>query len=215
MNASGLWRWSFRELGQEESEAAYGRFWISLLQWLLSGSEFLPGADVALTSSRRYYSDEQPMQFLVSTRNLPVDAYKPRIRISGPGASIEVEPRRRGEQFVAEAGPFTPGTYKVTLVNNVGKPAELNQMLEVKSGSIENRNLSADPELMNRLAAVSGGRVLKTQDLAKLPQIVRQWETARELGHHQNPIWDRWYILAALVGLFGAEWWFRRKEGLL
>jgi hypothetical protein len=31
------------EAGQEESETAYRRFWISLLQWLLSGGQFLPG----------------------------------------------------------------------------------------------------------------------------------------------------------------------------
>ena len=54
LNASGLWRWAFRESGQEESEIAYRRFWISLMQWLLSGSQFLPGSDVALTSARRY-----------------------------------------------------------------------------------------------------------------------------------------------------------------
>jgi hypothetical protein len=215
LNASGLWRWSFRELGQEESEAAYGRFWISLLQWLLSGSEFLPGSDVAFNSSRRYYSEGQPMQFLISTRNLPVDAYKPKIRISVPGTPIEVEPRRRGEQFVAEAGPFPPGTYQVTLLNNVGTPSELTQTLEVMPDSVEKRELSADPELMKRLALASGGSVLKQQEVGKLPQIVRQWEAAREIGHRQNPVWDRWWILAVVIALLGVEWWYRRREGLL
>ena len=68
LNASGLWRWAFRESGQEESEIAYQRFWVSLLQWLLSGSQFLPGADVSMISARRYYTDDQPMQFLIATR---------------------------------------------------------------------------------------------------------------------------------------------------
>ena len=122
LNASGLWRWSFRETGQEESEVAYQRFWVSLLQWLLGGSEFLPGSDVALTSARRYYTSEQPMQFLISTRNLDRAIYQPRLIIDGPGTSAEVEPRSRGESFVAEAGPFPPGTYRITLKNNVGKP---------------------------------------------------------------------------------------------
>src|ERR1019366_2284231 len=35
LNASGLWHWSFRETGQDESEIAYQRFWVSLLEWLL------------------------------------------------------------------------------------------------------------------------------------------------------------------------------------
>src|SRR6185503_13555733 len=139
LNASGLWRWAFRESGQEESEVAYRRFWISLLQWLLSGSQFLPGSDVALTSARRYYTSEQPMQFLISTRNFDRGIYAPKLVISGPGKTVEVEPRSRGESFVAEAGPFAPGTYRVALKNNVGKPAEVSQRVEVVSASVEKR----------------------------------------------------------------------------
>ncbi|PWU17994.1 MAG: hypothetical protein C5B50_10120 [Verrucomicrobia bacterium] len=215
LNASGLWRWSFRETGQEESEAAYRRFWLSLLQWLLAGTEFLPGADVSLSSARRYYSSEQPVQFLISTRNLDRATYQPHLVIQGQGQSVEVQPRERGESFIAEAGPLTPGTYKVTLRNNVGKPAELSQDVEVVSASIEKKELSANPELMRTLAEISGGAVVKEQDVARLPEIVRQWEAARQIAHRQQPVWDRWWLMTLLLALLGAEWWARRKEGLL
>jgi len=215
LNASGLWRWSFRETGQEESEAAYRRFWVSLLQWLLGGTQFLPGADVALTSARRYYTSEQPMQFLISTRNLDRAIYQPKLVISGPGKTVEVEPRSRGESFVAEAGPFAPGTYRVALKNNVGKPAEVSQSVEVVSASVEKRELSADPELMRKLAEISGGATLNGHDIARMPDLVRKWEAARQLTHHQQPVWDRWWVLAGMLALLGSEWWLRRREGLL
>jgi hypothetical protein len=215
LNTGGLWRWSFRETGQEESEVAYQRFWVSLLQWLLGGSEFLPGSDVALTSVRRYYNSDQLMQFLISTRNLDRAIYQPRLVISGNGKSTEVEPRPRGESFVAEAGPFAPGTYRVTLKNNVGNPAELSQSLEVVSASVEKRDLSADPELMRKLAETSGGAVLGANDVARMPEIVKRWEAARELSHQEQSVWDRGWILAAIFVLLGAEWWLRRREGLL
>lgn len=216
LNAAGLWRWSFRETGQEESEVAYGRFWISLLQWLLSGSQFLPGADVALTSARRYYSSEQPLQFLVSTRNLDNTIYKPRIEIiGGGGKKVEIEPRQRGESFVGEAGPFEPGAYQVILHNNIGKPAELAQNVEVISASVENKELSADPDLMQKLAELSGGAVVKTEDVPHMPDVVRRWEAARQISHRQQTVWDRWWLLAGLLALLGTEWWFRRREGLL
>ena len=70
---------------------------VSLLQWLLGGSQFLPGSDVALASGRRYYTSEQPMQFLISTRHLDRAAYQPRLTIVGGGKTSEVEPRPRGE----------------------------------------------------------------------------------------------------------------------
>lgn len=215
LNASGLWHWAFRESGQDESEIAYQRFWVSLLQWLLGGSEFLPGSDVALTSARRYYNSEQPMQFLISTRNLDRAIYQPHLLISGNGKTTEVEPRVRGESFVAEAGPFTPGTYLVTLQNNVGKPAELSQNIEVVSASVEKRELSADPETMRQLAEISGGAVVTGKDVARLPEIVRRWDAARELSHQRHPAWDRWWLMTGVFALLGAEWWLRRKEGLL
>lgn len=215
LNASGLWRWSFRETGQAESEAAYQRFWVSLLQWLLGGAQFLPGSDVALTSARRYYSSEQPMQFLISTRNLDRAIYQPRLVISNGTNSTEVEPRARGDSFVAEAGPFTPGTYHIALKNNIGKPAELSQAIEVVSASIEKQELSADPEAMRMLAEKSGGAVVGLGDIARLPDIVKRWEAERELTHRQQTVWDRWWVMTGLLCLLGAEWWARRREGLL
>jgi len=215
LNASGLWRWAFRETGQEESEIAYQRFWVSLLQWLLGGSNFLPGSDVALTSSRRYYNSEQPMQFLISTRNLDRSIYQPRLIISGHGKATEVAPRARGDSFVAEAGPFDPGTYSVTLKSNVGQPTELSQSIEVVSASMEKRELSADPETMRQLAEVSGGAVLKADDVARLPEIVQHREAARELSHQRRSVWDRWWLMLGIFGLLGTEWWLRRREGLL
>ena len=215
LNASGLWHWAFRSSGQAESEIAYQRFWISLLQWLLGGSEFLPGSDVALASAHRYYTSEQPMQFLISTRNLDRSIYRPRLLITGDGKTTEVEPGARGDSFVAEAGPFAPGTYTVTLKNNVGKPPELSQTIEVVSASVEKRELSADPAMMRQLAETSGGAVIGADDVARLPEIVKRWEAERQLSYQRQSIWDRWWWMAGIFALLGAEWWLRRREGLL
>jgi hypothetical protein len=215
LNASGLWRWAFRETGQDESEAAYRRFWISLLQWLLSGSQFLPGSDVALTSARRHYTSEQPMQFLIATRNLDRAVYRPKLVVSNAIHTVEIEPRIRGDSFVAEAGPFPPGTYRVALMNNVGQPSELTQEIDVVNSSVETRELGANPELMARLAETSGGGVVNGSDIARMPEIVRRWEAARQLAHRQQPVWDRWWVLSGMLGMMGLEWWLRRREGLL
>jgi hypothetical protein len=116
---------------------------------------------------------------------------------------------------VAEAGPFPPGTYRVSLHNNVGQPAELAQNIDVLNASAETRDLSADPALMANLAQTTGGAVITAADVPRLPEIVRQWEIARQLAHRQQPIWDQWWLLSGLLALLGIEWWLRRREGLL
>lgn len=215
LNATGLWRWSFRETGQEESEMAYRRFWVSLMQWLISGSQFLPGSDVALTTSRRYYNSEQPIQFLISTRNVDRSIYRPRLVISGPKETLELEPRPRGEGFVAEAGPFAQGSYRISLHSNIGQPAELSQTIEVLSASVEKKELSADRETMRQLAQISGGAVVSTEELGQMPRVLQRWEASRQLAHRREPIWDKWWVLGCMLGLLGIEWWQRRREGLL
>ena len=103
----------------------------------------------------------------------------------------------------------------MTLKNNLGKPAELSQSVEVLSASVEKRDLSADPETMRRLAQLSGGQTVTANDIPRMPEVVRRWEAARQLAHRQRPVWDRWWVMAAMVALLGAEWWLRRREGLL
>jgi hypothetical protein len=152
---------------------------------------------------------------LIASRNIDRAIYQPKITITGAGKTVEVEPRARGELFVAEAGPFQPGTYRLTLRNNVGKPAELSQDVEVVTGSIEMREVSADPELMGGLARASGGAVVSPSDIPRMGEVVRRWEASRQLAHRRQSVWDRWWVLGGLLALLGLEWWLRRKEGLL
>jgi len=216
VNAGGLWRWAFREKGREEDETVYARFWSAMLRWMLSGSDFRGGADVALRSQRRLYTDEEPMAFLIRTRGLDPEAYRPKLLVRGPEGEATVEPRReRTGVYLAEAGPFAPGEYTVELQNNVGAPETLTMTVEVASASTENRILSADPEAMERLARISNGRVLSADELADLPGIVERWRAARRLAEEKRSLWDRWWIFAALLACLGGEWALRRREGLL
>jgi hypothetical protein len=57
--------------------------------------------------------------------------------------------------------------------------------------------------------------VLRESDVARMPDVVRQWEAARQLTHQQQSAWDRWWLLTGLVLFLGAEWWLRRRGGLL
>ena len=102
VNGSGLWRWAFRDRGKDEDELVYGRFWIAVLRWMIAASDILPGANVALRSERRYYTDEQPMRFLISTRGLETGAYRPRLVIEnmsegdGNGSASSGQRKRSG-----------------------------------------------------------------------------------------------------------------------
>jgi len=216
INSSGIWRWAFREKGAGEEAKVYGRFWMAVLRWMLAASDFLPGQEVALRSGRRYYTDEQPMEFFVSTRSIDTKAYSPELIIAGGGTTTQVEPREaRGGGYVAQAGPFAPGPYTVTLMNNVGRPERLEMTVEVVSSSVEKRVLSSDPDLMARLSEISGGSSLGRSGVADMAGVVRKWRASRQKSMDKRSVWDRSWLLALLVAVMGLEWFLRRREGLL
>ncbi len=216
LNASGVWRWAFRAKDSPADAHLYDRFWSALLRWVLSGGDFLAGHSVALRSDRRLYTDEQSVRFLIRTRGLDLDAYRPRLVIRGPDLERVLEPRMQsGELFLCEAGPFPPGDYSVRLTNNIGTPEELSLKVDVVSGSVESRELSADPELMARLAALSQGRAVALSELADLPARVREWRARTQLDEEKRTLWDRWWWMLLLLAAFGGEWFLRRRKGLL
>ncbi|MCP4347507.1 MAG: VWA domain-containing protein [Desulfobacterales bacterium] len=216
LNMTGIWRWAFREKSGEQEEYLFNRFWISLLRWMLSDTDFLPGADVSLRSGRRYYTDKQRIQFQIMTRGLDPESYKPRLTISGNNVSEELKPGKgRGGYHTLSIGPFEPGAYDVVLHNNIGRPSELETQVEVVSSSVEMRNLSADPAAMEKIAHDADGRVLSQSDIGNLPAIVNDWKVKRQLSTEKNTLWDQWWILILVIIAFGWELYLRRREGLL
>ncbi|MDX1563872.1 MAG: VWA domain-containing protein [Phycisphaeraceae bacterium] len=214
INASGLWRWSFRKKGQERDEQVYDRFWLGLMRWLLSGSDFASGHDVALRADRRLYTDRQPIRILVRTRGLDREAYRPRLTLQGEGRTVNLEPRPSGTSYLAEAAPMEPGHYQLVLKSNIGRPETLKTNIQVVSGSIENRQLSAQPALMKQIAESTGGRAIDGSDLDNLPSMVRRWKASQQLADRKQPLWDRAWLLLGLLGLLSVEWFTRRREGL-
>ena len=47
VNADGLWRWDFRPEVREQG-AVYQQFWVQLMSWCATWSEFRPGEDYAV-----------------------------------------------------------------------------------------------------------------------------------------------------------------------
>lgn len=219
LNAGGLWHWSFRDHSEQVDEAFYDRFWDTLLRWLLSGSDFLAGQNVALRTDRRLYTDEQPIRLMVRTRGLDTQSYRPKVTIQrqDPKAQPTVlEPRPQpGGAYFAEAGPFPPGDYTLALTSNGESAPPVTQQVRIVSGSIENQQLSADPDLMRQLAELSNGQVVTDQEVAELDRVVRQWQARQQLADQKASLWDRPWVMAIIMLALGTEWYLRRREGLL
>ncbi|MFW6125273.1 MAG: hypothetical protein ACOC46_03925, partial [Pirellulales bacterium] len=81
---------------------------------------------------------------------------------------------------------------------------------------LELDNPGADAAVMQSLAAMTGGESLAPELLPEL--IERLLESTDELiveRQTKRSLWDGWPPLLAVVALLGAEWWLRKRWGLV
>jgi hypothetical protein len=85
--------------------------------------------------------------------------------------------------------------------------------IQVLDDPFELQNPFPNHELLSRIAAVSGGRVLTDADaLARTIEAIPVKIGAPEV--RKTPLWSRWPLLALLAALLTAEWIWRRSIGL-
>lgn len=216
INGTGLWRWAFHDQGEKIGEELHDHFWINCLRWLLAGGDFLAGHNVALRSDWRLYTDEMSPRFLIRTRGLEQKNFQPELFISGNNKQISIIPHQRNDSvYTAESAPLPPGLYTVTMKNNIGFPPELQMNIEVVSASIENRELSYDPELMREIADISTGKTIIGSDIGQLDRIFQQWQSSSMMADQAEPLWNNWIVFFLLILFLACEWFLRRREGLV
>ena len=89
------------------------------------------------------------------------------------------------------------------------------QILVCEDADLEMSEVRADPELMKRVAEISGGQSL-TPDAAGQNLLLSKLktETSASVEYQRTPIWARWPYLALVIGLLTTEWVVRRTRGL-
>ena len=76
----------------------------------------------------------------------------------------------------------------------------------------ETRSLHNRRALMERIATWSGGRVINLDDLSSLPDMLSKL-VVPVTESRVEPLWQKWWWLAAVVVLLGIDWTLRRRAG--
>ena len=215
IGVDGLWRWGFNAK-VEGVNTVFDRFWDQMILWLMAGRDFLPTQKFSLRAS----SANIPLGEKMYLRGLARDA----------GASLKdiALTIRQGGQEVARttllpdpndpeklSGEFLPaktGKYEASAKFPDG--SEQTARFIVFDENLEQTEVATDVSYLRKLCEASGGRLLQPEELGRF---------VRELGgQHEDStpqtrlvsIWDRLWSFYAIVLLFGADWFLRRRWGL-
>jgi uncharacterized membrane protein len=219
MATGGTWRW---QMSEALGDPSHDLFWQQLLRWLIADS---PGPVVA-SMPQRLLMDEGNVQLNAQVRdrqfqqapNAHVTAH-----IVGPdnlNAIVDLTPSGNTPgQYQAEWTAEKPGAYLAEVVaDSAGtQPQELGRdvvTFQREDGVAENFHTQQNRQLLEQLAADTGGRYWKPSQLETLPRDISYSEAGISVRSTKE-LWNMPIVFLLLVGLPIAEWLLRRKWGVI
>jgi len=226
VNADGLWKWDFfpeaREMGN-----MYEEYWIQMIHWMLSYSEFLPGQEFSLNVSASTIDPGTPVALRMSYRGSE-DPGTPVVEVTSPALA---EPMRLAPAGIptddgrlrwgASFTPDKPGSYQLRLISETPSgetPASMPEAsITVLPPPSEMDELSADQEFLREFCALSGGRLAPLDEwnafLTNTLQPAAPESRDQRVEWHSS--WMHWFTPALVLLCLGSEWWLRRRNGLV
>jgi hypothetical protein len=219
LEGSGMWRWAFLPPEQKQLDDVYRSLWHSLLRWLVSSTELLPGQKLALRSDKVIFSTLEPASASLLIREESAQGKTPTIELRGQGVSRSITPVALGDEpgtFHVPFGKLAEGRYEAQVAGTAAEDPSSKIAFDVRSSFEEQLDLKARPDLMARIAQESGGLVLEgyeTDDILK--QFQEHQAQGRSLHVRRLTAWDRWWVLVAILGVWAFAWGLRRSSGLV
>ncbi len=221
VEGSGMWRWAFLPPDYQEMDSVYGTMWQSLLRWLISSGGLMPGEEIALQMDRVRFLEGESVSAVVLRRPEHDSDPIPAVRLLDSEQNLlqTIQPLPVGEQpgiYQVFVGSMPVGRYQLQLdsdqeidgtgVVHFGVRPDLREKLEV----------SARPDLMQRIAELSGGEVVDQENpRAVVDSFQDHVRRNRPVQFRRTSAWDRWWVLAGVVVLWTVSWGCRRRTGLI
>lgn len=226
VEGAGMWRWAFLPPQHAEKDKIYPTLWQSMVQWIISQQDMMPGQEVGIRADRATFLSgdrtsasitvRHPTQWL---RNNSIDA----LSVTLQSASQELPKRysliNSGSDpglYRVDMGALDIGFYTVKLVRGVSDDVVAATAFEVRDPWFESLEVDARPDLMSQVARLSGGKVLEPEQVDELiGQFEERMRSQQSNDEIRTTMWDRPLVLLVILMGWIATWIVRRQSGLV
>ena len=219
---AGTWRW--RNLPEDLDDASV--FWptlfSNLLRWVTTREDDRP---VRVEPVAETFTGSEPVEFTgqVYDESLePVDGASVELEIvASDGARYPYSMESAGNgRYTLDAGAFPEGTYtyQASARRADVRLGEDRGNFAVGGLTLEFRETRADAPLMRQIAQRSGGSFFPQDDVASLPVRLAASETFTPVVFEEerpDELWRRYAFLIAVILLLTAEWFLRKRSGMV
>lgn len=205
-----IWRWRYGR-----GETLPERFWLPLVRSLARGTIDRRGAAARLSAL-----PETPAPGERTTVTLDVfdqnaidtlpETIEMLITAGGAPEPVTIELRGRGDRRETLWSPRRTGPHELSVRHPALGPDPVVARIDVARIDAETRDPSTDHGTLAQLSALTGGRVLASEDLDTFGTLAPNRTRVTALEPEITPLWDTPLILALLVTLLSIEWIGRR-----
>ena len=214
ITTSSLWRLA---LGGE-NPYNYTRFWGQAVKWLLNAPSM---KQVAMFSKNGYnVNDTAAIKIKVKDEySKPVSNAVVTLSVIYPNGQKEilpVPPSNTDGEYEIGIDLLTPGEYRLEANAYSGRRALGNDRsyFSVNDVSLESGDITVNEPLLKEIAAKTGGSFFTADSFSVSGLNIKPHNTKSDVLYEIN-IWSKPGIYIVLVILFFAEWYLRRRSGLM
>lgn len=217
MLGEGLWRWKLNEFERTENNAAFDELFGKLIQYLSTTDEKRKFRSYPL---KQEFSNSEPVIFESQVYN---DIFEPvygnNIRITltdESGKKSEYSYDTSPGNIRYQIGGLKEGVYRYSAKTSInGKTEQVGGEFAVVELQAELQNLTADFDMLRKIASSTGGRFFPASNLDQLRDHLQRTQ-AKSIIHSEesydsliNLKWIFWMLMA----LATAEWFLRKYYG--
>ena len=212
--SASFWRLDLMSSGVDGQPQTIRTFWCDAAKWLALDA---PGGRVRASTERPVYRAGEEVVFEVQVFDellRPQPGASVRVALAGREA-FDLQSQGAG-RYRGVASGLAPGTYEYEVraaVDQAVVGAVMGRFV-VEEYSIELGDLRADPLLLGELARASGGRAYPLaawEDMLEQLAPRKRWVEEAEVLPLWGPLWPA--LLA--VALLAAEWFGRKRSGMI
>lgn len=217
----GLWRWRLMAQGSPETSQFLSAFLANSIRWLTTREDDRP---VKVQPTKEMYAQGEPVEFIGQVYDAtaqPVAQAELRVTIQREARSYETLLRPIGSgryEGSVEGLPEGDYTYRAT-ARTVGQSlGDDSGRFTVGEANLEFQDTRMNASLLRQLAYRTEGEYFtpETIDGLSTALVARASFAPRELARNKDiELWNWEYLLALVVLLLGAEWFIRKRSGMM
>jgi uncharacterized membrane protein len=214
------WNWLTDDAAPKDM---HPRLWTRLIYWLASREDGMTAQLSIATGDLRYKLGEEIMingdlmdagGATVTNANVALLATS----LDGDGEAVEVPMIYEADRYVGLLNLPKAGAYSLRAHTTLADAEVTSNELRivVYETRLEDQVIVANHDTMGALAARTGGQFVTLDELDKvLRDVSRQVKVVKvERVVSAIPLWDNWWVLAAIIAMLALDWAFRRRSGL-